>query len=157
LVATESIHKPAAPVTELTEETRQPASSWSGLRGWLRAAKVASVLGLLSLYLFLDTYDIRADFNRRTINRLREKAREGGRLERLRQWTRSSLYEVLDRFLRVLRYVIFRGPEGSAKKDSRLTKQAVWLRESLITFGTDLYQESVKPWVLELICCRCHT
>ncbi|HJX91840.1 MAG TPA: AarF/ABC1/UbiB kinase family protein [Pyrinomonadaceae bacterium] len=135
LVATESIHKPAAPVTELTEELVNQLLAGRGLHGWLRAAKVASVLGLLSLYLFLDTYDIRAEFNRRTINRLREKAREGGRLERLRQWTRSSLYEVLDRFLRMLRYVIFRGPEGSAKKDARLTKQAVWLRESLITLG----------------------
>jgi predicted unusual protein kinase regulating ubiquinone biosynthesis (AarF/ABC1/UbiB family) len=135
IVATESIHKPAAPVPELTGRVRQPALAGRGLHGWLRAAKVASVLGLLSLYLFLDTYDIRADFNRRTINRLRQKAREGGRLERLRLWTRSSLYEVLVRFLRMLRYVIFRGPEGSAKKDARLTKQAIWLRESLITLG----------------------
>ncbi len=135
LVATQSIHKPAAPVPELTEDLVNQLLAGRGLRGWLRAAKVASVLGLLSLYLFLDTYDIRADFNRRTIDRLRQKARESGRLERLRLWTRSSLYEVLDRFIRVLRYVVFRGPEGSAKKDARLTKQAVWLRESLIGLG----------------------
>jgi len=135
LVATQSVHKPAAPVTELTEDLVNQLLAGRGLRGWLRAAKVASVLGLLSLYLFLDTYDIRADFNRRTIDRLRQKARESGRQERLRLWTRSSLYEVLDRFIRVLRYVVFRGPEGSAKKDSRLTKQAVWLRESLISLG----------------------
>jgi len=135
LVATQSVHKPAAPVPELTEDLVNQLLAGRGLRGWLRAAKVASVLGLLSLYLFLDTYDIRADFNRRTIDRLRQKARESGRQERLRLWTRSSLYEVLDRFIRVLRYVVFRGPEGSAKKDSRLTKQAVWLRESLISLG----------------------
>jgi len=135
LVPTQSIHKPAEAVPELTEELVNQLLAGRGLRGWLRAAKVASVLGLLSLYLFLDTYDIRADFNRRTIDRLREKAREAGRLERLRLWTRSSLYEVLDRFIRVLRYIVFRGPEGSAKKDARLTKQAVWLRESLISLG----------------------
>ena len=105
LVATQSIHKPAAPVPELTEDLVNQLLAGRGLRGWLRAAKVASVLGLLSLYLFLDTYEIRADFNRRTINRLREKAREAGRLERLRLWTRSSFYEVLDRFIRVLRYI----------------------------------------------------
>jgi len=135
LVPTQSIHKPAEAVPELTEELVNQLLAGRGLRGWLRAAKVASVLGLLSLYLFLDTYDIRADFNRRTIDRLREKAREAGRIERLRLWTRSSLYEVLDRFIRVLRYIVFRGPEGSAKKDARLTKQAVWLRESLISLG----------------------
>ena len=31
-----------------------------GLRGWLHIAKVGRVLGLLTLYLFLDSYDIRA-------------------------------------------------------------------------------------------------
>src|SRR6185369_7186810 len=47
----------------------------------------------------------------------------------------SSLYEALDRLIRVLRYLIFRGAEGSARKEARLQKQAVWLRESLIDLG----------------------
>jgi predicted unusual protein kinase regulating ubiquinone biosynthesis (AarF/ABC1/UbiB family) len=106
-----------------------------GLRGWFRAANVARVLGLLSLYLFLDTYDIRADFNRRTIKRLREQAREGELLQRFNAWSRSSVYEAFDRFIRILRYVVFRGAEGSARKDARLEKQAAWLRESLIGLG----------------------
>src|SRR5258705_12615861 len=49
----------------LTDEFVNDILRGRGLRGWLRAAKVAKVLGLLSLYLFLDTYDIRANFNRR--------------------------------------------------------------------------------------------
>src|SRR3954451_7121809 len=44
-----------------------------GLRGWLRALNVGRVLGLLSLYLFLDSYDVRADFNRRMSSRRREE------------------------------------------------------------------------------------
>src|ERR1044072_7867533 len=109
-----------------------------GLRGWLRAARVSIVLGLLSLYLFLDSYDIRADFNRRTIPRLRDQASQTNRRERLNLWLRSWVYEGLDRFIRVLLYVTFRGAEGSARKDARLQKQAIWLRQSLINLGPTL-------------------
>jgi len=128
-------HKQAPPIPDLTDERVNELLAGHGLRSWLRAARVASVLGLLSLYLFLDTYDIRADFNRRTIKRLREQAREGNKRDRLKAWSRSWIYEGLDRFIRVLRYIVFRGAEGSAKKDARLEKQAVWLRESLINLG----------------------
>jgi predicted unusual protein kinase regulating ubiquinone biosynthesis (AarF/ABC1/UbiB family) len=127
--------KQVAAVPPLTEELVDKLLAGRGVRGWLRAANVARVLGLLSLYLFLDTYDIRADFNRRTIKRLREQAREGSRRQRLKAWFSSSLYEALDRLIRVLRYLIFRGAEGSARKKARLQKQAVWLRDSLINLG----------------------
>ena len=87
-----------------------------GLRGWLRAARVARVLGLFSLYLFLDTYDVRADFNRRAVTRLRDLARESGRRAQFKAWFSAQLYVALDRFIRVLRYAIFRGAEGSAQE-----------------------------------------
>jgi len=132
-VATAPKHGPTPP--PLTEELVDQLLDGRGLRGWLRAARVSIVLGLLSLYLFLDSYDIRADFNRRTIQRLREQARQTNRSERLNLWMRSWVYEGLDRFIRVLRYVVFRGAEGSARKDARLQKQALWLRESLIRLG----------------------
>ena len=119
----------------LTDELVDQLLDGRGLHGWLRAARVSIVLGLLSLYLFLDSYDIRADFNRRTIQRLREQARQTNRRERLNLWMRSWVYEGLDRFIRILRYIIFRGAEGSARKDARLQKQAVWLRQSLINLG----------------------
>jgi len=132
-VVTAPKHIPSPP--PLTEELVDQLLDGRGLRGWLRAARVSMVLGLLSLYLFLDSYDIRADFNRRTIQRLREQARQTNRSERLNLWMRSWIYEGLDRFIRVLRYVIFRGAEGSARKDARLQKQAIWLRQSLISLG----------------------
>src|ERR1051325_10816255 len=100
----------------LTDELVDQLLDGRGLRGWLRAARVSIVLGLLSLYLFLDSYDIRADFNRRTIQRLREQARQTNRRERLNLWMRSWVYEGLDRLIRILRYIIFRGAEGSARK-----------------------------------------
>ncbi len=133
--AAPQVHKPAAQVPPLTEDFVDQLLAGRGLRGWLRAARVARVLGLFSLYLFLDTYDVRADFNRRAVARVREMAREQGRRARFKAWTRAQLYGAFDGFIRVLRYVVFRGVEGSARKQARLQKQAVWMRESLIGLG----------------------
>lgn len=127
--------KQTAEVRPLTEEMVDELLSGRGFRGWLRAARVAGVLGLFSLYLFLDTYDVRADFNRRAVARLRDVARRRGRGAQLRAWTKAQFFSAFDRFLRVLRFVVFRGAEGSARKQARLVKQAVWLRESLIDLG----------------------
>jgi len=122
-------------VRPLSEEMVDELLAGRGVRGWLRAARVARVLGLFSLYLFLDTYEVRADFNRRAVARLRDLARERGPLARLKAWTWAQLYAAFDLFMRGLRYVIFRGAEGSARKQARLEKQAVWLRQSLIDLG----------------------
>src|SRR5687767_9519223 len=119
----------------LTEEKVDELLSGHGFRGWLRAARVARVLGLFSLYLFLDTYDVRADFNKRAVTRMRDLARERGRRARFNAWFKAGVYSALDRFIRVLRYVVFRGAEGSARKEARLEKQAGWMRESLIDLG----------------------
>src|SRR5678816_2494170 len=127
--------KPIREVQPLSEEMVDELLAGRGVRGWLRAARVTRVLGLFSLYLFLDTYDVRSDFNRRSVTRLREIARERGRRAQLRAWIIAQLYVAFDRFIRVLRYVVFRGAEGSARKQARLEKQAVWMRESLIDLG----------------------
>lgn len=127
--------KPVREVRPLTEDMVDELLAGRGVRGWLRAARVARVLGLFSLYLFLDTYDVRADFNRRSLQRLRDLARERGRVARLKAWTAAQLYAVFNLFIRGLRYAIFRGAEGSARKQARLEKQATWLRESLIDLG----------------------
>jgi predicted unusual protein kinase regulating ubiquinone biosynthesis (AarF/ABC1/UbiB family) len=135
MIANHQAPKPTARVPPLSEEMVDELLAGRGFRGWLRAARVACVLGLFSLYLFLDTYDVRADFNRRAITRLRDLARQKGRRTQFKAWTRAQLYVAFDRFIRVLRYVIFRGAEGSARKQARLEKQAIWLRESLINLG----------------------
>jgi len=127
--------KQATQVPPLTEALVDEILAGRDLHGWLRAARVARVLGLFSLYLFLDTYDIRADFNNRAVTRQREVARGLGRKARLKAWAITQLYVAFDRLVRALRYLVFRGAEGSAKKQARLEKQAVWLRESLIDLG----------------------
>jgi predicted unusual protein kinase regulating ubiquinone biosynthesis (AarF/ABC1/UbiB family) len=134
-VASSVTHKNLAGVPALTDDVVAEILAGRGLVGWLRAARVARVLGLLSLYLFLDTYDVRANFNRRTLARLRQQARDGGLAAQLKWWGRDLFFYLLDRFIRVLRFLIFRGAEGSSRKETRLAQQAVWLRKSLIDLG----------------------
>src|SRR5678815_1264819 len=84
--------KPTRDVQPLSEEMVDELLAGRGVRGWLRAARVARVLGLFSLYLFLDTYDVRADFNQRAVARQRDVARGLGRKARLKAWATTQLY-----------------------------------------------------------------
>src|SRR4030095_9188577 len=70
-----SANKNDAAPPPLTDELVAEILKGRGLRGWCRLARVARVLGLFTLYLFLDTYDIRADFNRRMVERLHEQTK----------------------------------------------------------------------------------
>jgi predicted unusual protein kinase regulating ubiquinone biosynthesis (AarF/ABC1/UbiB family) len=119
----------------LTDELVAEILKGRGLHGWFRLARVARVLGLFTLYLFLDTYDVRADFNRRMVARLREDARQGNLTGRLKVRGRLLFHLAYDRFVRLLRLIVFRGHEGSDNKAARLDKQARWLSQSLISLG----------------------
>src|SRR4030095_16365834 len=96
LTASPLAPKQTAPVQPLSEEMVDELLAGRGFRGWLRAVGVARVLGLFSLYLFLDTYDVRADFNRRAVARVRELAREKGRRAEFKAWSMAQLYVVFD-------------------------------------------------------------
>jgi predicted unusual protein kinase regulating ubiquinone biosynthesis (AarF/ABC1/UbiB family) len=119
----------------LTDEHVAEILKGRGLRGWWRLAQVARVLGLFTLYLFLDTYHIRADFNRRMAERRREQAKHEGLMARLGARAREFLLVAFDKLVRVARLLVFRGREGSEKKAARLEKQAAWLSKSLIGLG----------------------
>ena len=76
-----------------------------------------------------------ARLQRRALALARDLARKAAVAHASAPGSMRGLYAAFDRFIRVLRYVIFRGAEGSARKEARLEKQAVWLRESLIDLG----------------------
>src|ERR1051325_669917 len=119
----------------LTDELVARILHGRGLRGWLRLARVARVLGLFTLYLFLDTYDVRADFNRRMIERRREEVKLKPWLVRVKAGLHNLLFLAGDKSIRLLRYMVFRGDEGSSNKTARLEKQAGWLSRSLMGLG----------------------
>lgn len=119
----------------LTEELVAEILKGRGLRGWLRLARVARVLGLFTLYVFLDTYDIRADFNRRMVERLQQETTADDLSTRLRSHLRYFFHFAFDRLIRLLRLIVFRGHDGSDSKAARLETQAVWLSKSLVGLG----------------------
>src|SRR5215213_4355090 len=123
------------PGTQAEADRKAADIKGHGVRGVLRSLAVARVLGMLSLYLFLNDYDIRRSFNRRISERLREEARERGRVALFQEWSREVDRRALDLFFRGLRFLVFRGAEGTANKEARLEKQAVWLKENLIALG----------------------
>ncbi len=107
-----------------------------GLAGWWRLAQVARVLGTMSLYLLLNDYDIRAAFNRRIAERRLEESRARGRSAYFKARARDLfLRRALDRLVRVVRFVVYRGAEGTDAKERQLERQGVWLKENLIKLG----------------------
>jgi predicted unusual protein kinase regulating ubiquinone biosynthesis (AarF/ABC1/UbiB family) len=105
------------------------------LGDWVRAARIARVMGLLGLYLFLENYGPRAKFNERlSARRLEEAAKIGGaalRRARRLEFKRRAL----DRIVRAVRYAVFRGADASVSKEARLARQAAWLKRSLVGLG----------------------
>ena len=127
-------HKPVSTPAPLTDELVAEILKGRGLRGWLHLARVARVLGLFTLYLFLDTYDVRAGFNRRMAKRQSEEKLDS-LVSRLKARFKTFLQFAFDKTVRLLRLLVFRGHEGSESKTVRLEKQAVWLSRSLISLG----------------------
>ena len=125
-------HNVEEPPPPLSDETVDEILKRRGLRGWLRAVRVAQVLGLLTLYLFLDTYDVRAAFNLKMAARRRDASNNDKWSAKLLARAKELARLSIDKAIRLLRWVVFRGHDGSATKDARLQKQAVWLRDSLV-------------------------
>ena len=119
----------------LNEDTVAAILKGRGLSGWLHVMRVVRVLGLFTLYIFLDTYDIRAAFNRRMVDRLADETAGKDWRAKFKTSYRQSLNFIIDRSIRLVRLIVFRGHEGSDKKLARLDKQAAWLRKSLINLG----------------------
>jgi predicted unusual protein kinase regulating ubiquinone biosynthesis (AarF/ABC1/UbiB family) len=130
LVKADARALPPSPVAEAE------ADGANGLAGWWRLAQVARVLGTMSLYLFLNDYDIRAAFNRRIAEKRLAGARTLGRAAFFKARARDLFVRrALDRLIRLVRFVVYRGAEGTGAKERQLERQGVWLKEHLIKLG----------------------
>lgn len=116
---------------EPVDASPQPGMLRTAWRFW----QIGYVLGSLGLYLFLDNYEARARFVRRMAARWREEARERGSIALFQEWSRDVDRRALDKLLRLIRFTVFRGNDGTANKEIRLEQQAVWLKEHLIALG----------------------
>ncbi len=54
---------------------------------------------------------------------------------RLKARFHEFLSVAFDKLIRITRLIVFRGDEGSSKKQARLANQAVWLSKSLVSLG----------------------
>ncbi|CAN5499789.1 hypothetical protein BH18ACI3_BH18ACI3_10820 [soil metagenome] len=116
----------------LIEREAEIGQRYLGLRGYLRIFEVSRVIGKLSLYLYLDQYDIhhtqhlkQAGSRLKTAERLTRMAVYGEKLYGIRLW-------FFHRFMLLLRW-IFVG--GETNKELNQEKPAVWLKEKLIELG----------------------
>lgn len=106
--------------------------NYQGWRGYRRLFRVSQVIGMLSLYLYLDQYDMhrvqhlrQAEQRLETARRLTWFAILGEKFYRVKLWFFHRFMLILRRF--------FIGTEKN--KEINQEKQSVWLKENLIKLG----------------------
>lgn len=116
----------------LIEKETEVEKNYQGFRGYLRLFHVSRVIGMLSLYLYLDQYELHhAQHIKQAEGRL-ELARKltwlavlGEKFHKVNLWFFHQFVLLLRRF--------FIGKESN--KELNQEKQAVWLKENLIELG----------------------
>jgi predicted unusual protein kinase regulating ubiquinone biosynthesis (AarF/ABC1/UbiB family) len=105
---------------------------YQGIRGYLRILHVMLVLGKLSLFLYLDQYDLHHKHHQRVA---KERFGRAARLTRLAYYG-EKLYGVRMWFLHVFMLVLRRVVLGvETDREVNQQKQAVWLKEKLVELG----------------------
>ncbi len=116
----------------LAAQVESVEKSYRGIRGWLRLARVSHVIGMLSLYLYLDQYDLHYKQLRKVADYRMQQARKLNFFAVLGEYLRESGRGYFDASMRVLRWFFLRGEKN---KDRQQQKQAVWLRDKIIGLG----------------------
>ncbi len=118
------------PLLEKVED--DVAGKFRGLRGYWRLFEISRVIGMLSLYLYLDQLDIH---QAQQIKQKKERLKRAYRLTRLAVYG-EKLYAIRLWFLQnTLRMVRRFFVGNSSNKEANQEKQAVWLKEKLIELG----------------------
>ena len=116
----------------LIKKESQVEKNYIGFRGYWRLFQVSKVIGMLSLYLYLDQYDIhhaqhlkQSEARLETARRLTWLAVLGEKFHKVNLW-------FFHQFILFLRW-FFIGAEKN--KELNQEKQSVWLKENLINLG----------------------
>ncbi len=117
---------------ELQKVETEIQKGYQGLRGYFRLFGISRILAMLSLYLYLDQFDVHSQ---QQIRQKKERLAKAKRLTRLAVYG-EKLYAVRLWFfqmfvLLVRRFVIGKGEN----KELNQEKQALWLKEKLIELG----------------------
>ncbi len=116
----------------LIEKETEVEKSYIGFRGYWRLFQVSKVIGMLALYLYLDQYEMhhtqhlkQSEARLETARRLTWLAVLGEKFHKVNLW-------FFHQFMLLVKWW-FLGTE--ANKELNHEKQAVWLKENLITLG----------------------
>jgi predicted unusual protein kinase regulating ubiquinone biosynthesis (AarF/ABC1/UbiB family) len=116
----------------LIEKEIEIEKNYHGWRGWLRLFQVSKVIGMLSLYLYLDQYDVH---HAQHLKQLEARMQTAKRLTWLavlgEKFHRTNLAFFHD-FMLLLRWFFLGGEQN---RELNQEKQAVWLKENLIKLG----------------------
>lgn len=105
---------------------------YTGLRGYWRLLQISRVIAMLSLYLYLDQYDIH---HKHQLRRMRERMRRAVELTRAAVYG-EKLVELKMWFLHISMLALrrfFIGTETDRERNQE--RQAIWLKEKLIKLG----------------------
>ncbi|HEX8289368.1 MAG TPA: AarF/ABC1/UbiB kinase family protein [Pyrinomonadaceae bacterium] len=116
----------------LIERETEVERNYEGFRGYLRLFHVSRVIGMLSLYLYLDQYDVHHRQHLKQAEARMEIARKLSWLAILGEKVRQTNFAFFHDFVLLLRW-FFVGNEEN--KELNQEKQAVWLKENLIELG----------------------
>ena len=118
--------------TSLIKKETEIEKTYQGFRGYLRLFHVSKVIGMLALYLYLDQYDMHHSQHIKQVEARLETARRltwlavlGEKFHKVNMW-------FFHQFLLLTRWW-FLG--NDANKELNHEKQAVWLKDNLITLG----------------------
>ena len=116
----------------LIEQETAIEKNYEGFRGYLRLFQVSKVIGMLALYLYLDQYEMhhaqhlkKAEARSEIAHKLTWLAVLGEKFYKVNLW-------FFHQFILLLKW-FFVGEESN--KELNHEKQAVWLKENLITLG----------------------
>lgn len=116
----------------LVEKETEIGRRYQGIRSWLRLFEVSRVIGTLSLYLYLDQYDL---------HRAHTLKHAGSRMDKASRLTRLAVYgeklhSVRMWFFHIFMLAVRRIFLGKdVNREENQEKQAVWLKEKLIELG----------------------
>jgi len=117
---------------KLIRQERSVEKSYRGLRGWIRLGKVGRVIGMLSLYLYLDQYDLHRKRHLKIKEFRLDQARKLSRTAVIGEWLYSVKLSSFHALMLILRRFLI-GSENN--KELNQEKQAVWLKEKIIGLG----------------------
>lgn len=105
---------------------------YGGVRGLWRLFQISRVIAMLSLYLYLDQYDIH---HRHHLKRTKARLYESEKLTRAAVWG-EKLYGVRQWFFHIFMLALRRFLVGTeTSKERNQERQAVWLKDKLIELG----------------------